>query len=205
MTCGCHSLVMLWPRKLCAVRELRKLFDIQAAAVFRHGGAEGEATGEDDATVLQVESAPRHQGSCSSMDVMDFPQLPELQVEPAALQSKAEMEWDRWQRYIPDVPAFFCKGPGLTKFDVLQCWSKLRGEYPTMHATVRCVLAATINSAGCERTFSKARVLVSYLRTRLTTLLIQRLSFLNNNAAYIPDLDQVAPLTPSERAQADME
>ena len=67
-----------------------------------------------------------------------------------------------------------------------------------MFLTVRCIMSGTVTSAGCERAFSKSKLLMNDLRTSLSVDLIEKMTFIEGNLHLVPDVEAMQALSAKE-------
>ncbi|GES76109.1 zinc finger BED domain-containing protein 1-like [Rhizophagus clarus] len=87
---------------------------------------------------------------------------------------------DEFQHYIDIVEL-----PVLEEYDPYLWWSTNKNQYPVLHKLAMKYLSIPATSVPSERLFSDAKNLVTPLRTRLNSSVINQLMFLKRNREYI--------------------
>lgn len=87
------------------------------------------------------------------------------------------------------------------EFNLLEYWRDHRNDFPAMFLTVRCIMAASVTSAGCERLFSKSKLLLCDTRTCLDVDMVEKMSFLYENKHFVPPVAQLRELSSKQVAE----
>ncbi|CAB4489292.1 unnamed protein product [Rhizophagus irregularis] len=87
---------------------------------------------------------------------------------------------DEFQHYFDLVEL-----PVLEKYDPYLWWSTNKNQYPVLHKLAMKCLSIPVTSVPSERLFSDAKNLITPLRSRLSSSVINQLMFLKRNREYI--------------------
>ncbi|CAG8737762.1 5491_t:CDS:2 [Rhizophagus irregularis] len=94
--------------------------------------------------------------------------------------AKAAPIKDEFQHYFDLVEL-----PVLEEYDPYLWWSTNKNQYPVLHKLAMKYLSIPATSMPSERLFSDAKNLITSLRTRLSSSVINQLMFLKRNREYI--------------------
>ena len=74
--------------------------------------------------------------------------------------------------------------------DPLQWWRENEARFPKVAVVARCVLLVPATSVPSERVFSSTGLLLSKLRNRLSSCIVDAIVFLNKNRVNVCDVDE---------------